>query len=159
MNTQSEKQWQEDQALERYRIIAPLLDETLDPAKKLKLRESLAEQNQISIRSIYRYETLYRNAGFSGLKPKNREMRRSQALPENFEELLKESIQLKREVPSRSVAQIILILELEGLVPPGLLKRSTLQRYLYQAGFGRKQIKKYTDARESSTKRFCKPHR
>lgn len=159
MNTQTEKQWQEDQALERYRIIAPLLDETLDAAKKLQLRENLAEQNQISIRSIYRYETLYRDAGFSGLKPRNREMRRSQVLPENFEELVKESIQLKREVPSRSVAQIILILELEGLVPPGILKRSTLQRYLYQAGFGKKQMKKYADARESSTKRFCKPHR
>lgn len=39
---------------------------------------------------------------------------------------------------------------------PGILKRSTLQRHLYDAGFGKKQMKKYTDARASSTKRYCK---
>lgn len=89
----------------------------------------------------------------------NRESHSAQSLPENFEELVSEAIQLKREVPSRSVAQIILILEMEELVPPGILKRSTMQRYLYKSGFGKKQMKKYTDARKSSSKRFCKPHR
>ena len=42
---------------------------------------------------------------------------------------------------------------------PGVLKRSTLGRYLYRAGFGVKQMQMYQDARESSSKRFCKPHR
>ena len=48
------------------------------------------------------------------MKPVNREMRRSAALPENFDDLVAEAVQLKREVPSRSVNQIIMILELEG---------------------------------------------
>ena len=164
MNMQLEqettKQWQEDQALERYRIIAPLLDDSLDLAKKQQLRKELASQNNLSIRSLYRYEQSFRDkGGFSGLKPMNRAMRRSQNLPDNFEELLAEAIQLKREVPSRSVTQIILILEMEERVQPGVLKRSTLQRHLYNAGFGKKQMKKYADARGSSTKRFCKAHR
>ena len=159
MKTKETKQWQEEQALERYRIISPLLDETLDAAKKLQLRKQLAEQHYISVRSLYRYEKSYQSDGFYGLKPMNREMRRAVDLPDNFEELVSEAIQLKREVPSRSVAQIILILEMEGRVEPGILKRSTLQRYLYNAGFGKKQMKKYTDAQKSSTKRYCKEHR
>ncbi|SCP99852.1 DDE-type integrase/transposase/recombinase [Anaerobium acetethylicum] len=158
-NTQTNKKWQEELALERFRIITPLLDETMDAGKKLQLRESIAKQQDISIRSLYRYEQAYRNDGFSGLKPMDRKMQRSSALPENFEELVKEAVQLKREVPLRSVNQIILILEMEGLVAPGVLKRSTLQRHLYGAGFGKKQMKKYTEARKSSSKRFCKPHR
>lgn len=156
---QSTKQWQEVQALERFQMISPLLDESLDQAKRVALREQLSQQYQVSTRSLYRYENYYRENGFTGLKPMSRESRRAQSLPENFEELVSEAIQLKREVPSRSVAQIILILEMEGLVPPGILKRSTMQRYLYKSGFGKKQMKKYTDARKSSSKRFCKPHR
>lgn len=156
---QTTKQWQEDQALERFQMISSLLDESLDQAKRVELREQLSMQYQVSTRSLYRYENYYRENGFTGLKPMNRESRRAQSLPENFEELVSEAIQLKREVPSRSVAQIILILEMEGMVPPGILKRSTMQRYLYKSGFGKKQMKKYTDARKSSSKRFCKPHR
>ena len=153
------KKWQEDEALRRFQLISPLLDGSLDPAKRLKLRKEIARSNDVTPRSLYRYEAAYRTGGFAGLKPMNREQRRSQALPENFDELVREAIQLKREVPTRSVAQIILILEMEELVAPGILKRSTLQRYLYEAGFGKKQMKKYTEARSSSSRRFCKAHR
>ena len=93
------------------------------------------------------------------MKPANRGKRRSQQLPENFEELLSEAIQLRREVPQRSVKQIITILELEQRVSPGVLKRSTLERHLHQAGFGAKQMQMYLETRQSSSKRFCKPHR
>ena len=160
MNTNVEtKQWQEEQALNRFRLIAPLLEEGIDIAKKQALREQLSQTHQISTRSIYRYEKAYEAGGFSALKPRNRELRRSQNLPDNFDELLSEAIHLKREVPTRSVAQIILILEMEGHVPPGILKRPTLQRHLYDAGFGKKQMRKYTEARTSSSKRFCKSNR
>ena len=160
MNTSEDtKKWQENEALRRFRLISPILDETLDPAKRLQIRKETAEKSGITTRSLYRYEAAFRAAGFAGLKPMNRAQRRSFALPENFDELVGEAIQLKREVPTRSVAQIILILEMEGLVAPGILKRSTLQRYLYDAGFGRKQMKKYTEARSSSSRRFCKAHR
>lgn len=153
------KKWQEQEALRRFQIISPLLDESLDSAKKQQLREKLAEKHQLSVRSLYRYEKAFSTSEFSGLKPKTLEKRISKNLPSNFDELLSEAIQLKREVPTRSIAQLILILELEGRVPPGVLKRSTLQRHLFEAGFGKKQMKKYTEARKSSSKRFCKPHR
>ena len=153
------RKWQEDEALKRFQMISPLLDAGLDEAKRLQLREKIAEENGISTRSLYRYEKMWREGEFQGLQPQDRKKHRKQPLPANFDELLAEAIQLKREVPQRSVAQIIAILELERRVLPGKLKRSTLQRHLYEAGYGKAQLQMYKDARESSTKRFCKPHR
>ena len=153
------KDWQDEVALQRYTMIAPLLSENLDNAKRIAMRKRIAQNNATTERSLYRYEKAYRESGFSGLRPTDRQKRRSQLLPENFEVLLEEAIQLRREVPERSVEQLILILELEGRVAPGVLKRSTLERHLYNAGFGSEHLRTYKDARDSSSKRFCKPHR
>ena len=88
MNTiKSTKKWQEDEALRRFRLISPILDESLDPAKRLQVRKEIADKAGVTTRSLYRYEAAYRSGGFAGLKPMNREQRRSFALPENFEEL------------------------------------------------------------------------
>lgn len=121
-------------------MIAPLLSEELDDAKRLQMRRQIAQENGISVRSLYRYEKAYREGQFSGLKPATREKRRSQKFPENFDLLLEQAIQLRKEVPERSVAQIICILELEGHAAPGVLNRSTLERHLYRAGYGRFQM-------------------
>lgn len=159
MQNKEVKKWQDEEALRRYQMIAPLLDETMDEGKRLQLREEIAEKNGISKRSLYRYEAKFRAEQFSGLRPMNREKRRSQALPENYDEIVGEAIQLKREVPRRSVRQIIKILEIEGYAPPGVIKASTLQRYLYNAGLGVKQMKRYTEKRETTSRRFCRAHR
>lgn len=151
--------WQDEKASERFAMISPLLAEDLDPAKKSQLRSQIADSRDVSERTLYRFEAAWRRDGFNGLRPMNRKMRRSQNLPENFDEIIGQAVQLKREVPGRSVAQIILILEMEGWAPPGVLKRSTLQRYLYRAGLGIRQMKRYTEARNATSRRFCKPHR
>jgi transposase InsO family protein len=158
-NTIKDQDWQDQKALERYTLIAPLLDETLDPAKRSQMRSEIAERAQISERTLYRYEEAHRKKGFSGLKPVACERSLSKKLPDNYLEIVGQAIQLKKEVPKRSVEQIIFILEQEGWAAPNVLKRSTLERYLYKAGFGVKQMQMYRDARESSSKRFCKPHR
>lgn len=160
MNTTAKDlKWQEEQALERYALIAPLLDQSLDPAKRGKLRREIARAEEVSERTLFRYEGAYRENGFAGLKPVAGKRRLSSKLPENYPEILEQAIQLKKEVPQRSVEQIIFILEQENWAVPGTLKRSTLARYLYRAGFGVKQMQMYREARESSSKRFCKPHR
>ena len=92
MKTNETIKWQEEQALQRYQLIAPLLDESLDNAKRIQLRENIAEHNGLSPRTLYRYEAAYRNGGFPGLKPQNRETKRSSKLPENFDELLGQAI-------------------------------------------------------------------
>lgn len=151
--------WKTETALKRYQIIAPLMDDALDAAKKQELRERLAEQNGISKRSIYRYENAYQEGGFGNLKPKNRDSRPYEGHPENFSKLISEAVILKREVPSRSTSQIITILELEGKVNPGILARSTVARHLNNLGYSNKQLRMYAEAGKSSSRRFWKPHR
>ncbi|MCR4856451.1 MAG: DDE-type integrase/transposase/recombinase [Erysipelotrichaceae bacterium] len=152
--------WRENTALMRFQIIQPLLNLTLDKAKRIQMRRKIAADNDISEKTITRWEEAFFQSGFSGLKPAERTGGRSSKLPDNFPELLQEAIQLKREVTTRSVSQIIFILEGEGKAKPGVLKRSTLQRYLFEAGLGERQLKMYRqDEQSTMTKRFCKPHR
>ena len=151
--------WQDEQALQRLQLIAPLQDEALDPAARLAMRKRIAFNNGLSEKTIKRYDDAFRAYGFEGLKSQSREPHNVGNLPENYDDLLKEAIQLRREVPNRSVSKIITILELEGQAPPGVLKRSTLQRHLFNAGFGSMHLEIHKDARNSSSKRFCKPHR
>lgn len=146
----------ETEALRRFQMISPLLDESLDLGKALALRRRIAAEQHLSPRTLYRYEKAFREDGFDGLKPAKRVLR---AVPQDYQELLQECIQLKREVPLRSVNQIILILEMEGRAAPGVLKRSTVQRHLERAGFGRAQMKKHLQASRSSSRRYWKPHR
>ena len=152
-------QWQDEKALERFKLISPLIDPALDPAKRAKLRQEIADNNGISERSLFRYEKAYREGNFTGLKPVSRVSGQILGPFPGFREALDEAILLKREVPTRSVNQIILILEGEGKVKPGLLKRSTLQEHLSKAGFSRRQMKKVAEARKGSSRRFCRPHR
>ena len=114
MNITKDNQWRDGKALERYMLIAPLLEGSLDPAKRLQMREEIASRTGISLRSLYRYEAAFKKEGFSGLKPAENPKQHSAKLPDNFKEILEQAVQLKREVPTRSVNQIIYILELEG---------------------------------------------
>ena len=88
VNKQTIKQWEEQEALHRFQLISPLLQEDLDDAKRIRLRKQIAEENGITVRSLYRYEKAYREKQFSGLKPATRKKHRSQRLPENFEFLV-----------------------------------------------------------------------
>ena len=159
MESKEITRWQDQTALERFQMIAPLIGEELDPAKRAELRRQAAKRNGISERTLRRYEAAYQKAQFEGLKPATRIADKIRGPFPGFDKVLDDAIQLKREVPSRSVNQIIYILEAEEAVKPGQLTRPTLQRYLYKAGFGKKQMKKYAEAKGSSSKRFCKPHR
>ena len=40
-----------------------------------------------------------------------------------------------------------------------MIKQSTLQRYLYVAGMGKKALKRYMEERKPSSKKFCRDHR
>ena len=53
----------------RMAIIAPLLAPGLDKDTVRKLRETIAETNQVSQRSLDRYLRAYHNEGFNGLLP------------------------------------------------------------------------------------------
>ncbi len=159
MEKKEVRKWQDEEALKRYQMIAPLLDPELDGGKRQQMRRETAGKNGISERTLYRYEKGYREEGFEGLRPASRTKKRQQRLPENFDGIMEQAVQLKREVPGRSVRQIIKVLELEGWAAPGSLKPSTMQRHLYDAGLGKKQMKRYAEKRTASSRRFCRPHR
>lgn len=159
MRSRDIRKWQNEEALKRYRMIAPLLDEDMDNAKRCQLREEIAEREGRSLRTIYRYERYFREEQFEGLVPKTRTKRRSQKLPDNWEAIVEEAIQLRKEVPKRSVRQLIYILESEDYAPPGVIKASTLQRYLQESGMSRKALKNYAEDSKPNSKKFCKEHR
>lgn len=131
-----DKQNAEELAAKRMVMIMPLLDDSLDPRSIVELKKKLAEQHELSYRTISRYYDAYLKEGFEGLKPKQITNRKNNLLPENFPEIVDVAIELRRECPSRSVRDIIRIMELEDIIPPGSISRSTLQRHLYKQGFG-----------------------
>ena len=153
----NKEQKREESAAERMRIIGPLLDESLDPAKLQELKLQISQNQGKSVRTLERYLKEYLEKGFEGLKPVIYKQN-SNRLPDKFAECLEEAITLRREIPSRSVNQIIRILELEGRIQPGEIKRATLQDHLQDKGFGARQMKIYK-AQGLASRTFQKQHR
>lgn len=134
----------EDIAAERVQLLSPLLAEGLDPAKTREIKARICEQTGISERTLRRYLAKYRQEGFGGLKPKGKGRQPSDTTIPS--EILEQAILLRREVPSRSVAQIIQILEWEGRIQPGEIKRSTLQEKLAQRGYSTRHMRMYAES-------------
>lgn len=131
----------EEIAVQRMQLLSPLLQEGLDTAKARQLKLQICEQAGISDRTLRRYLAQYHGQGFLGLKPKGKGKKTEDAIPQN---ILEQAILLRREVPSRSVSQIIQILEWEGLCKVGEIKRSTLQEKLSNQGYSSRQMKMYS---------------
>lgn len=141
-------------ATERMMMIMPLLEEGLSREDLIQRKKEICAKYDISYRTIGRYFDAYSVSGFEGLKPKTGYQRNDSALPDDFAEILEDAIVLRRENPSRSVKDIIRILELEGRVKKDSISRSTLQRHLQKAGFGAKHLKLYTK-KGRSIQAFC----
>jgi len=143
-------------AAQRMQLLSPLLAEGLDPAKASQLKAQICAQSSLSERTVRRYLKQYRAEGFGGLKPKGKSRpQAAEAIPVH---VLEQAIVLRREVPGRSVAQIIQILEWEGLVQPGEIKRSTLQDKLSQRGYSARHMQLYA-ASGVAARRFQQKYR
>lgn len=57
--TLTKQQWQDQEALHRFQLISPLLQTGLDDARRLQLRRTIADENNISVRTLYRYEKAF----------------------------------------------------------------------------------------------------
>jgi transposase InsO family protein len=131
----------------RFGLIAPAVQRKLQPGERYALLREIAKQrytipgserSTVSIRSLERYLQAYEEKGFEGLKPQVREKKGS--LQNQDPEILKRAIELRKELPSRSVEQVIRILELEEKVPVGILKPRTLSRYFQEMGWSKKDL-------------------
>ena len=135
----------EEIAVNRHKIIAPIVaaeEEQADAAKIALLKKEACQQSGVHRRTLGRWLDAYRQQGFDGLKPTGRTNGVSGGIPE---ELIAEAILLRREVPSRSIPQIIELLEMAGKAPVGLLKKSTLQDKLQDRGYSARQMKMYQE--------------
>lgn len=139
----------------RMAIIAPLLAPGLDKDSVRSLRETIIETNHVSQRTLDRYLHAYHMEGFNGLLPEGKSSETKYKIPPDIVDV---AIQLRRELPSRSIPTIIEILEMEGKVEPGFLKRTTLQDALQRKGYSAGMMKVYRDPSYGS-QRFQRLHR
>ncbi len=148
----------EEVAVKRMTMLSPLLEEGIDLQSIIERKKEIAKKHELSYRTISRYFDAYKQGGFEALKPKTSYKRTASTLPENYPDIVEKAIDLRRECPTRSVADIIKILELEGAAPANTLSRSTLQRHLSASGYSFKQMQMYTK-KGAAARRFQKPHR
>ncbi len=146
----------EDVALARYELILPALDDNLSNKDRLKRMKYTSNNGGPSVRTLKRYYQSYKDGGFEALKPK---IRKDESLKVIRPEILSAAIILRRENPSRSIKDIIFILENRGDVEKDEIKRSTLQRYFQNQGFSKKQMSKYIQSKGVATRRYRKQHR
>jgi transposase InsO family protein len=152
------KKTQDEAAAFRFELIAPLIGEGMDKGLRSDTMRKITESSGVSDRTVRRWLASWEKDGFDGLKPSVGYERPDARLPESFDGIVEEAVNLRRESPSRSVRDIIKILELEGMVEPGSVSRSTLQRRLQDKGFSASQIRMYVK-KGAAARRFQKEHR
>ena len=153
------KKTREETAYERAQILNPLMGPTMDPALRTLKIEAVAQNEGLSTRTIRRWLKAYEEQGFNGLVPATKPSNKTGSVTES---ILDEAVMLRREAPNRSVHDIIRILELEGKVAKGELKRSTLQDHLSRRGYAAHQLKAFNTGAQGSAgamRRFQRKHR
>lgn len=135
-----------EEALHRYQIIAPLLDENLAESEKHNIRWLLCEQEGMSSRTLRRYVAAFKKGGFDGLLSRERKDKGiSKAIKP---EVLQIAAELRRELPARSAQRIQQLLAAEGYT----VARSTLERHLRQQGLSGRKLK--AEQKQVTSRRF-----
>lgn len=135
-----------EEALRRYQLIAPLLDEGSSEWERQNARWLLRCQGEISERTLRRYVAAFKQGGFDALLPKERKDKgASKAISP---EVLELAAQYRRELPGRSAERIQQLLKQQGHV----VARSTLERHLRQQGLSGREIK--AQQKQVASRRF-----
>lgn len=130
----------------RYQVIAPLVSRPLSYGEQRAVIRTLCQQmwqtpdgNAVTLspRTIYRWLAAYRAEGWGALAPSPRAD--AGALRRLDPEIVALAIQLREENPTRSVQQILRLLELAGRIEPGAVKYSTLTYHFRRRGVLAKQ--------------------
>ena len=124
-----------EEALRRYRIIAPLVEENLAESEKRNIRWLIREQEGMSSRTLRRYVAAFKKGGFDALL--SRERKDKGVCKAISPEVLLMAAELRRELPARSAERIQQLLAGEGYS----VARSTLERHLRQQGLSGRKIK------------------
>jgi len=97
------------------------------------------QERRFHERTLWSWWSAYKGHGLAGLLP--RERKDKGVSREITPELLAAAIEKRKEVPSRSTKTIIKILECQGVVAKGRLRRSTLDRHLDLVGQSRRRLR------------------
>jgi transposase InsO family protein len=143
---QQELDERREEALRRYQMIAPLLDEGSSEWEKRNARWIIRCQEDISERTLRRYVAAFKKGGFDALLPKERKDKGicKAIVPEALEL----AAQYRRELPGRSSERIQQLLEGHGYT----VARSTLERHLRQQGLSGQEIQ--ASQKQVSSRRF-----
>jgi len=126
-----------EKATFRFNLIAPVVNRTdkMSPGEITRYFSDVAKRdhvipgstrNTVSIRSLERWKEAYEKYAYEGLLPKTGTKKGICAVSQ---EVLDHAVALRKEVPARSVEQIIYIMETTGIVKEGELCDSTLSRH------------------------------
>jgi len=138
-----------EEAMKRFALISPLLEEGISAAELARRRCVLLEREQISERTLRRWIAFYRENGLGGLVRKER---KDKGANKNISpQALELAEQMRRELPRRSAGLLCELLEREGYK----VARSTLERHLRLKGLSGKQLAKEAKA-GGTTRRFVR---
>jgi hypothetical protein len=134
-------------ALSRLQIISPMLDAPKGKinmaAKKLAKQKfnDVVNQKMVTFheRTIYEYYMNYKKYGFEGLIPKVYKNKGTH--PTIPDDIIKEIIFLKEELPTRSAQKIITLMELNKMIAKDSLQTRTVNRILKNYGYTTKALK------------------
>lgn len=136
------------EALRRFGLIAPLLEENLPNIEIVRRKAYLRSEQTVSERTLRRWTAAYRRGGFDALVPAQRKDKgRSKAIAP---EVLALAEQCRKELPRRSAGLIRDWLRREGHT----VARSTLERQLRQRGLSGRQLK--AEAQGGAGRRFVR---
>lgn len=134
-------------ALARYQVISAFLAMEPRRGQRRQLLEQLAartwtgadgEPLTVSAETLRVWVRRYRRQGLAGLQDKARQRPGVGAVSAEQAKIL---CGLKREVPERSLDRILAIAEGTGLIPTGIVRRSTLHRVLKSAGISARKAR------------------
>ena len=141
-------------ALFRHAIVGELDIEALPPGERSARIAALAARTyqlpdgrtrRFSARTLWTWWSAFQRHGLEGLLPHGRADR--DTLRAIDADLLAAAVALRQEVPSRSTATLIHILETQGRIARGRVRRATLDRHLARAGASRRRLKTLGDKR------------
>lgn len=129
----------ESEALYRFQIIAPLINETLAWGALKKNIRKIADRiyehpkrghEKFAFKTVEEWYYLYKKYGLSGIEKRSRaDLGQIRSIPKDTGELI---VLMKKENPRRSVRMILRELVLAGKVRPKELSRSAVYRLLSQ---------------------------
>jgi transposase InsO family protein len=141
-----------EEALKRYALISPLIEEGICAAELARRRCLLVEREEVSARTIRRWIASYKKEGFNGLV---RQERNDKGVSKSISpDALALAEQIRRELPRRSAGLICELLKQDGHE----VARSTLERQLRERGLSGKQLAKEVKG-GGATRRFVRKGR